>query len=526
MRGVNIALSILVSLLIGVAVLEGGLRLIGLGPPHNISRFDEHTGWAKQADAVQRKHTGEFDIEIRTNAFGLRDDPMETRAKAPNAFRAVALGDSFTLGWSVDRPDLFVDILERWWRAEDRRADVINGGNEGWSTDQQVAWFLSEGLQYQPDLVLVFAYENDLFWCAETQYPPNIDKPRFEPDGTLEARTLVDHAGETWTDEWALSRLLLGPRPAKGRFSFQPEGARRPISKEWGAVMREQPDFMREAEARTLGALRALARACGEIGARAVVVPIPSHSFVDEAYRAKHSQRALQGLSLEAWSPEVPVETFQRLAKEAGIDAIDVRPALLAAAQAGEKLYFQRDWHFTPRGNEVFAAALKTEIDAREYFPVGHRPLSAPLAQMPPAPPHAVGGGVPFALKLFGALWLALSTLYALTYRDEPLWQPPLKVGALLTSVFAIFLGAQWLIGLVPPQLGPVVMLGLVGFVLLFVAYKLGHRVGTILELMKSFTLRGHWYLMPLVVVLLTVGSLLVVAASSPLVAPFIYTLF
>ena len=31
---------------------------------------------------------------------------------------------------------------------------------------------------------------------------------------------------------------------------------------------------------------------------------------------------------------------------------------------------------------------------------------------------------------------------------------------------------------------------------------------------------------MPLLVVLLTVGSLLVVAASSPLVAPFIYTLF
>ena len=59
-----------------------------------------------------------------------------------------------------------------------------------------------------------------------------------------------------------------------------------------------------------------------------------------------------------------------------------------------------------------------------------------------------------------------------------------------------------------------------------FIAYKLGRRLGTILELMKAFTLRGHWYLMPLVVVLLTIGSLLVVAASSPIIAPFIYTLF
>ncbi|MEO6710106.1 MAG: DUF5989 family protein [Planctomycetota bacterium] len=38
--------------------------------------------------------------------------------------------------------------------------------------------------------------------------------------------------------------------------------------------------------------------------------------------------------------------------------------------------------------------------------------------------------------------------------------------------------------------------------------------------------MRGHWYLMPLLVVLLSIGSLLVVAASSPLIAPFIYTLF
>ncbi|MHC4895156.1 MAG: DUF5989 family protein, partial [Planctomycetota bacterium] len=59
-----------------------------------------------------------------------------------------------------------------------------------------------------------------------------------------------------------------------------------------------------------------------------------------------------------------------------------------------------------------------------------------------------------------------------------------------------------------------------------FVAFKLGSRLGTITELIRAFILRGHWYLMPLVVVLLTIGSLLVVAASSPLVAPFIYTLF
>jgi len=70
------------------------------------------------------------------------------------------------------------------------------------------------------------------------------------------------------------------------------------------------------------------------------------------------------------------------------------------------------------------------------------------------------------------------------------------------------------------------VLLLAAGALLSFILIKLGARLATTLELLLSFTRRGHWYLMPLVVVLLSIGSLLVVAASSPLVAPFIYTLF
>ena len=59
-----------------------------------------------------------------------------------------------------------------------------------------------------------------------------------------------------------------------------------------------------------------------------------------------------------------------------GVDSIDVRPALKAAAEAGESLYFQKDWHFNERGNAVFATALKTEIDARGPADVGTLPRS------------------------------------------------------------------------------------------------------------------------------------------------------
>ena len=45
-------------------------------------------------------------------------------------------------------------------------------------------------------------------------------------------------------------------------------------------------------------------------------------------------------------------------------------------------------------------------------------------------------------------------------------------------------------------------------------------------ELFGTFVRRGQWYMLPVLVGLLSLGGLLVVAASSPWLAPFIYTLF
>jgi hypothetical protein len=136
-------------------------------------------------------------------------------------------------------------------------------------------------------------------------------------------------------------------------------------------------------------------------------------------------------------------------------------------------------------------------------------------------------GGVPTWLLVFAGLWLVLGTAYAVSYRrEQPVVTGFLCVGALLAAVFTIVLGGSWLVGKLPHALYPWFVLLFLAVVLGFVAWKLGRRLGTIAELLRAFTLRGHWYLMPLVVVLLSIGSLLVVAASSPLIAPFIYTLF
>jgi hypothetical protein len=519
MKAVNVILAVVVSLLMGAAALEGGLRLLGMGPPKTLMRFDPEIGWVKKPGYRLARKTGEFAADFEINSLGLRDDELARPEKPPGTFRVLMLGDSFTLGFAVDRQDLFVDQLERWWRAEGRAIDVINAGTEGYSTDQSILWLERHGRRFEPDLVLLFPYDNDVYWNGATDYMGR-RKPRYAPDGALETGLLENTADTSWKSKLALTRPF-AERPDVSAHYFQP-GIGPRIEKEHAVLLLDQPDFMRAAEEHTLGGFRALGRVAGELGARAVVVPIPSHAAIDEDFAAVLGGRL--GLSRDAWNPERPVDTLLELAGRAGLTTLDARAALRAAARARGALYNTVDWHLNPAGNAAFAEFLHAELDRLGVFPAPHAAPPGPTLARPTV--QAPEAGLPGWIKLFGVLWLCLTALYYGHYRDEPKWQPPLKVAAMLAAVFGIVIGGQRLIALLPPQYTRWILIAFVVGILGFVLYKIGRRLGTILELLAAFVLRGHWYLMPLIVVLLTIGSLLVVAASSPLVAPFIYTLF
>jgi len=518
MRAINVLLAVLVSLAIALGVLELGFRLIpAFAPPATLNHFDDTLGWAKEPGKSVTRRVGGEKVHFEINEHGLRDDAGVGPGKEPNTFRVLMLGDSFVLGFTVERKDLFVDQLEGWWRSEERRVDVVNAGTEGWSTDQEVAWFLENAEAYAPDLVLLFPYENDLYWNGQESYYGN-PKPRFEPTGVFSAKTLTEiekkkHLRERSAALRALG-MLLGK---KGTPPFNPE---------FGVLLDTPPAGYDDWIARTENALRNLKLACDSLArpAKLLLVPLPSKSAIDPEEKSFFQtwEHGMQGQTL--WSPDKPVNTFLGLATKLGIDALDPRAALIAETKAKGKLYFEKEveWHFNALGNEVLATWLHGELDRRGVFPPEHAPRSQGEI---PEHGHAAKG-LPTWLYLFGGLWLFLGTAFCMTYPDEKKPRAYLGVGAMLGSVFLIVLGGGWAIGHVPAAWRTWLFVGLVAVLLGFIAYKLGRRLGTVLELLAAFTKRGHWYLMPLVVVLLTIGSLLVVAASSPLIAPFIYTLF
>jgi lysophospholipase L1-like esterase len=102
-------------------------------------------------------------VLVQHNSRGFRDRefPLE---KPAGELRVIALGDSFTYGQGVRQDDAWPQVLERSIAAERKGpVEVVNGGFCSGHTPQYYApWLATDGLAFQPDLVIVGLCLNDL----------------------------------------------------------------------------------------------------------------------------------------------------------------------------------------------------------------------------------------------------------------------------------------------------------------------------------------------------------------------------
>jgi len=96
-----------------------------------------------------------------TNNRGLRDTRNFAYDKPPGVLRVLSLGDSHTQGYEVRQEATFSAVLERYLEAHSVRAQVLNAGVSGFSTAEELAYLISEGYKYKPDVVVVGFYAND-----------------------------------------------------------------------------------------------------------------------------------------------------------------------------------------------------------------------------------------------------------------------------------------------------------------------------------------------------------------------------
>lgn len=160
MRG----LLIVVGLLVGCLLVEGGLRLLRLSWP-DFYDYDPQIG-ARLRPGVKGYWLKEGGGYVSINSDGLRDVEHAV-VKPAGTLRIAILGDSYAEAFQVDREKTFWAVMERGLRQckprGERKVEVINFGQSGFGTTQELLALRHRAWKYSPDVVLLaFLTGNDI----------------------------------------------------------------------------------------------------------------------------------------------------------------------------------------------------------------------------------------------------------------------------------------------------------------------------------------------------------------------------
>lgn len=155
----------LMAILFSLAAVEVYLRLYAPQAIYAIRNC--YLGWCHLPGVsfVHGGETEEFVTHVQYNTHGLRDYEY-TIEKPANIHRVLIFGDSFAEGLEVEMEDIHAKRLERMLDGclSDHRVQVINFGVSAYDTAQEWWYFRTEGVRYQPDLVVVI-------WTGEAGSP-------------------------------------------------------------------------------------------------------------------------------------------------------------------------------------------------------------------------------------------------------------------------------------------------------------------------------------------------------------------
>lgn len=167
-------------------------------------------------------HSRSYGAPVAINAMGYRQPPFAVE-RAPDTYRIVCVGDSFTFGMGVRQEESWPAQLAAAMEPPPgyARVEVINAGVPGYNLKQDCRHVETKLLAFQPNLILIGLVENDL------------EKPYYVENGYLcvpRKKTTLPIPGKRWLQThsdlyqainmryqgWVASRLkVYNPRLAR-----------------------------------------------------------------------------------------------------------------------------------------------------------------------------------------------------------------------------------------------------------------------------------------------------------------------
>jgi len=304
-----------------------------LAERHGLHVFSSTYGWAPRKGAsvvVEGKR-------VNINDRGHRGRELSVPRRG-HGIRVVVLGDSIAFGLKVSDEETFAHLLD----ARDNGIEAANLAVPGYGTDQELLVLLRQGLEYQPDVVLLaFCLANDMAESvlSVSLYDGQTPKPRYVLVGD---RLVFDGAGlrQAWprsTLQWLSDHSHLFNRVAALGPRQQPAPGRHWRERYVGALSDE--DYALDLN---LALVRRMDAVCRQRGIAFLVATFPDGlSFRS---RPRLTQRFLEAL------------------KRDGIRVVEMADHFRADGSRLTDVALDRTGHLSPRGHARSSAILELEI--------------------------------------------------------------------------------------------------------------------------------------------------------------------
>lgn len=378
-RVFRVLLFLLVQVILGLGllavVLEPAIRI--LRPQDLVMRGekpffpgDPDLQFAIRPNAEKVLARRDFRITIHSNALGYRDPD---RGPKGGAFRILALGDSFTFGWGVEREDTFEARMERLHAdaGTGPPLEVINAGVPGYNLYQSVLALEKKGWKVDPDIVLFGAFvQNDFSanltteeWIARKKSgKKKEDKPALA--AWLEANS------QAWV--WLRTRYKSSYRLQRTWYKitrvFKPEKERH----RYRSLMVFREPFSEEMKREWRLTEKLLLRLRDDVRARGrrllIVLFPPELQTKRERWKKDIRKIDLEGSSFDIEKPNKRLAAFCRAN---GISLLDLLPVFRASVDAGQELYLTSDHHWNAEGHRLAAETILKDLYARGWLPGG-----------------------------------------------------------------------------------------------------------------------------------------------------------
>lgn len=360
-----------------IALVVGEFFLRAVTPPETFKhhqlycRYDSLLGWEKIPNTKGEHFTPEYQVVEELNSRGIRG-PEYSLEKDSNEYRILVIGDSFAEGYTVNFSALFSEILKARLNQSCQEAtyQVINTGTGGYSTDQELLYFQSEGQAFQPNLTILLFCVNDLWYNTQAHYWRGA-KPQFKLlDGELRLQNVpVPKPGERsftrQTKEWLLTNLELMRRLKVLKDKIQYASSGSAVPEEYLPYQKEYNQSLKDGWKLTSALLKTLKEATQEIGSELLVFYIPEKI---ELYEKDWKDfQATYKIDPENFNLDKARNELQQICTMHEIPFLDPVPDFEKAVKANpnKRLYFETDWHWNANGNELVGQLLYEWVNCK-----------------------------------------------------------------------------------------------------------------------------------------------------------------